>query len=280
MQIAAQLYNVREYTRTPQDIEVTLRRIKEIGYDVVQISGFGPCDPDFIAEWVKEIGLEVCLTHTPWLRLADSGELKKIIAEHKKMGCSIIGLGARPSDIFPNTFEGWTRFITKAGEITKQIKDEGLDFSYHNHDFEFEKWKGQTAMDRLAEEIPDMLFTLDIFWVQAGGANPLKYIKNLEGRIKVIHFKDYRIMNGKRQFAEIGQGNFDWEEIIPLCISTGIYFAAIEQDADFMVDPFESLEESLNFFKSGAGSEFIKLDKTRSFLTRDDIIKNRVNKKV
>jgi len=218
-----------------------------MGFDVIQISGFGPCDPDLIAGWVKELGLEVCLTHSPWPRLADSAELKKLIAEHRKLGCKIIGLGARPGDIFPNSFEGWTRFIKKANEITSQIRDEGLDFSYHNHDFEFQKWNGVAAIDRLIEDVPDLLFTLDTFWVQAGGASPQKYIKKLEGRIKVIHFKDFRIVSRGRQFAEIGQGNLDWNEIIPICHSTGIGYAAIEQDEDWLVDPFQSLAMSREY---------------------------------
>jgi len=249
MKIAAQLYNVREYTKTPSDIEATLKKIKAVGYDVIQISGFGTCEPAMIASWVQEIGLEVCITHTPWPRLSDPIELKKVITEHKNMNCPIIGLGARPGEGYANSYEGWSRFIKKLNEITKQVKGEGLDFSYHNHEFEFEKWKGVSAMDRLIEEVPDMLITLDIFWVQAGGANPLTYIKNLQGRMKVIHLKDYRIFGGKRQFAEIGQGNFAWEEIIPLCKSTGISYAAIEQDGDFLVDPFESLAMSLEFLK-------------------------------
>jgi len=247
MKIAAQLYNTRDYCKTPSDIEATLRRIKTIGFDVIQVSGFGPCDPDLLASWVRELELEVCLTHSPWARLADPAELKKLIAEHKKLGCPIIGLGSRPGDIFPNSYEGWTRFNKKAKEITRLIKDEGLDFSYHNHDFEFEKWNGVSAMDRLIEEVPEMLFTLDTFWVQAGGASPLKYIKKLDGRIKVIHFKDFRISNRARQFAEIGQGNLDWDEIIALCKSTGVTCAAIEQDADWLADPFQSLAMSREF---------------------------------
>jgi sugar phosphate isomerase/epimerase len=247
MKIAAQLYNCRDYTKTPADIEATLYRIKAIGFEVIQISGFGPCDPDLLARWVKESGLEVCITHTPWPRLADPAELKKVIAEHKKLGCSLIGLGSRPSDVYPNSYEGYTRFIKKANEITKQIKDEGLNFSYHNHDFEFEKWNGVRAIDRLIEECPGMLFTLDTFWVQAGGGNPLNYINKLKGRIQVIHFKDFRIVKGARQFAEIGRGNLDWDEIIPLCKSLNIPCAAIEQDADWLSDPFESLALSRDF---------------------------------
>ena len=214
---------------------------------MIQISGFGPCDPDLLAGWVKELGLEVCLTHTPWPRLAESGELKKVIAEHKKLGCPIIGLGSRPGNEFPNTYEGWTLFNKKAKEITAQIKGEGLDFSYHNHDFEYEKFNGVLAIDRLIDEVPDLLFTLDTFWVQAGGANPLKYIKKLKGRIKVIHFKDFRIVNRTREFAEIGLGNLDWDEIIPLSKSIGVTCIAIEQDTNWLKDPFDSLDISRKF---------------------------------
>jgi sugar phosphate isomerase/epimerase len=247
MKLAAQLFNCRDYTKTPAEIEATLRRVKALDFDVIQISGFGPCDPDILANLVKEIGLEVCLTHTPWPRLTDPQELKKVIAEHKKLGCKLIGLGSRPGDVYPNSSEGWGRFIKKANEITKQIKSEGLNFSYHNHDFEFQKWAGVSAFDRLIAECPELLFTLDVFWVQAGGGNPLKYIKKLEGRIEVIHFKDYRIVNRVRQFAEIGLGVLDWDEIIPLCKKIGVETAAIEQDADWLEDPFESLAISRKF---------------------------------
>jgi sugar phosphate isomerase/epimerase len=247
MKITAQVYNCREYAKTPEDIRDTLVRIKALGFDVIQISGIGPCDPDLLAAWVKEIGLEVCLTHAPWPRLADPEELKKVIAENKKLGCALVGLGSRPVDIFPNSYEGWTRFIKRAREVCRRIKGEGLNFSYHNHDFEFEQWNGVRAIDRLIEEAPELYFTLDVFWVQAGGANPLKYIKKLEGRVKVAHLKDFRIVNRTRQFAEIGQGNMDWDEIIPLCESSGVVYAAIEQDADWLVDPFESLAMSRKF---------------------------------
>jgi len=247
MKIAAQLYNCREYAKTPEGIEATLRRAKAIGFDVIQISGFGPCDPDLVAGWVKELGLEVCLTHTPWPRLADSGELTKVIAEHKKLNCPIIGLGSKPGDVYPNSYEGWTRFNKKAKEICARIKGEGLNFSYHNHDFEYQRFNGVLAIDRLIDEVPEMLFTLDTFWVQAGGCNPVKYIKKLQGRIKVVHFKDFKIFNRTRQFAEIGQGNLDWDEIIATCKSTGITCAAIEQDADWQTDPFTSLAMSREF---------------------------------
>lgn len=250
MKIGAQLYNVRDYTKTPEDIEATLRRIKAMGFNVIQISGFGPCDIDLLAGWVKELDLEVCVTHVPWPRLADSGELKTVIAEHKKLGALQVGLGMRPDGVFPNSYEGWTRFIAKANRITAQVRDAGLIFSYHNHDLEFQAWNGRTAFDRLMTECPDLDFVLDTFWVQAGGANPAAYIKKLPGRIRTIHFKDYRVVDRTRQFAELGEGNLDWDEIIPLCRAQHIPYAVIEQDADFLIDPFDSLSRSLQFLRA------------------------------
>ncbi|MDR0554108.1 MAG: sugar phosphate isomerase/epimerase [Treponema sp.] len=247
MKIGAQLYSIREYTKTPFDIEESLRRIRAIGYEVVQISGFGPCDTDRLAGWIRETGLEVCGTHVSWASLDTPEELKKTIAVHKKLGAPNIGLGARPGDVFPNSYEGYTRFIKRANEVARRIKDEGLTFGYHNHDFEFEKWNGCRAIDRLIEECPDMLFTLDVFWVQAGGANPIDYIKKLGNRIQIIHFKDYRIKDRTRQFAEIGQGNLDWDNIIGACKEKGIPCAVVEQDGDFLVNPFESLALSRKF---------------------------------
>jgi sugar phosphate isomerase/epimerase len=247
MKIGAQLYTVRDYCKNAEDIHATLKKIKAMGFDMIQISGFGPCDTDLLAGWIHEIGLEVCVTHNPWDRIADQNELKKLIEEHKKLGCTEIGLGMKP-DIFQATHEGWTRFINKINNICKMVNDNGLTFGYHNHAFEFQKFNEVRVIDRLIEECPHLNFILDVFWVQTGGSNPSAYIEKLKGRIKVIHLKDYRIAAGStRQFAEIGKGNLDWDDIIPRCEKNGIPYAVIEQDADFLVDPFDSLSQSREF---------------------------------
>ena len=247
MKIGVQMYTVREYLKDAQNIEATLRKIKAMGFDTAQFSGLGPCDIDLLAGWIKELGIEVCGTHSDWNRISDPAELKKLIAEHKKLGCSDIGIGGMPGNVFPESYEGYTRFIKKANEICKQVKDAGMTFGYHNHHFEFQKWNGVRAIDRLIEECPDLCMILDVFWVQTGGANPSAYIEKLKGRIKIMHFKDYRITARERRFAEIGQGNLDWNDIVPRCEKNGIPYAVIEQDGDFLVDPFESLAMSRKF---------------------------------
>ena len=246
MKIGAQMYTIRDYCRNAEEIEASLRKLKAMGFDLVQLSGLGPCSVDHLAGWLNELGITACGTHSPWDSLSNPSELKKLIDEHKKMNCPDIGLGMKP-DIYPDSSEGYARFIKKVNEICKMVNGEGMTFSYHNHDLEFQKFDGVPALDRLAEECPNLCFTLDVFWVQAGGMNPSVYLDKLKGRIQIAHFKDFRIVRRNRQFAEIGEGNFDWSDIIPRCEKNGVPCAVIEQDGDFLTDPFDSLAMSRKY---------------------------------
>ena len=255
MKIGAQMFTIRDYTKDERGIEASLRKLKAMGYDLVQASALGPCDADRLAGWLGELGIELCSTLSPWKRLENPDELKRLIAEQKKLGCPHIGLGMKP-DTFPDTHDGWTAFIGKLDGICKTVRDAGISFGYHNHEFEFQKFDGIRAIDRLVDECPDLDIVLDVFWVQAGGANPAEYIDRLKGRIHVIHFKDYRVQGRTRQFAEIGQGNLDWRDIVSRCNGNGIPYAVIEQDDDFLTGyPFESLALSREFL---VGNEWWK----------------------
>ena len=55
--LAAQLFTCHEYTKTPKDIAETLKKVKKIGYDAVQISALGPIDPKELAKMLDGEGL-------------------------------------------------------------------------------------------------------------------------------------------------------------------------------------------------------------------------------
>ncbi|MDR0503227.1 MAG: sugar phosphate isomerase/epimerase [Treponema sp.] len=246
MKIGVQMYTVREYLKTPKEINSSLKRIKEMGFDMVQLSGNGPIDNNELAAMLKDNGIQAVGTHSPWERVADKDELARLIEEHKVLGCGQIGIGIKPN-IYPDTYDGYTGFIKKVNEICDQLDGTGLGFGYHNHELEFMKFNGVCAMDRLIEECPKCEFTLDVFWVQAGGKDPCEYMDKLKNRIRILHLKDYRVCARQRQFAEIGQGNLNWPAIFSRCDQYGIPCAVIEQDGDFLKDPFESLALSRKF---------------------------------
>ena len=196
MKLGAQLYTIRQFTKTPEDIEKSLRKIKAQGFDVIQISGFGPMDPHKLGDLVHELEFDVCVTHNPYDRFVN--DLDNLIEEHRLLGCDTIGLGSMPAQ-FRTGKEGAEAFIKEFNEISKKIADAGMKFGYHNHDFEFERVDGRLIMDMLIEDtVPEFGFILDTFWLQSGGVSPMDYIKRVDGRMKVCHFKDMKIVRDEK----------------------------------------------------------------------------------
>jgi len=245
MTIAAQLYTLRDFTRTPEDIEDTLKKVKKIGFNAVQVSGIGPIEPERLKGICDDLGLAICATHTPYERLKNDTEA--VIREHKLWNCKYVGLGAMPKE-FERSKEGFLAFAKECNEIAKRIYESGLKFAYHNHNFEFEKFDGITGMEILINETDPQAFgfIIDTYWVQAGGANPVDWIRKVEGRMGVVHLKDMAVIKGQQAFAEIGEGNLDWPSIIKACRETGVEWYAVEQDI-CLRDPFESLKISLEY---------------------------------
>ncbi len=247
MKIAAQLYTVRDFTQTPAGIEKSLRKVKEIGYDAVQISGFGPIDPHKLKNLLAEIGLEVCATHISFERLKN--DLDSVIKEHKLWACKYLGLGIMPEE-YRDSAQGIRKFIQEITPIARKIKDNGLQFIYHNHNVEFAKYGDQTGMDILLEESePEVFdFEIDTYWIQAGGADPVEWIKKVANRMNVVHFKDMTVDGWDPVMAEVGEGNLNWQRITTACKENEVEWACVEQDI-CPGDPFDSLEISLNNLK-------------------------------
>ncbi len=246
--IAAQLYTLRDFMKTPDAIFETLKRVKQMGYNAVQVSGIGPIEPLLLKKMAEETGLEICATHTSYDRLKN--DIDAVIEEHKLWNCEYIGLGGLPQS-FRSSQDGYVAFLTEVSGFTRKIKQSGLQFVYHNHKFEFEKFGGKTGLEILFDNSDPGTFgfEIDTYWVQAGGGNPVDWIRKVEGRMGIVHFKDMAIKEDQQIFAEIGEGNLDWPSIIKACRETGVKWYAIEQDV-CLRDPFESLAISLRYLEN------------------------------
>lgn len=238
--IAAQMYTVRDYLKTPADIRESLEKIKNAGYESVQISGLGPIDPHELKDMIDQLGLTICATHIGYDQLSQS--IERVIEQHKLWDCKYVGLGAMPIH-YQTSREGYTAFAREASKYARVLADNGLRFIYHNHSFEFMKFDGVTGMEVLLEESdPEVFdFEIDTYWVQHGGADPVEWINRVNGRMDVVHFKDMAIGPERTQLmAEVGEGNLNWKGIIEACAKNSIKWAAVEQDI-CQRDPFESL---------------------------------------
>ncbi len=247
IKIAAQLYTLRDFLKTPEEIGKTLRKVKEIGYDAVQLSGLGPIDPVHLGKLLEENGLEVCATHTNLSRLKD--DLGKVIEEHRLWKCSHVAVPALPPEYINP--EGYARFAKEASAIGELLNKEGITLSYHNHSFELQSYNGRTGLDIIyGESDPDYLKgEIDTYWIQHGGASPEKWIRRLKGRLPLVHLKDMGIKDFNKQIMmEVGEGNLDWEGILKACKESGTEWYIVEQDVCER-DPFESLKISLENMK-------------------------------
>ena len=249
MKIGAQLFTLRDFAKTAEERNDTLKKVADIGYKYVQVSGFGDYDPAEIKASCDQYGLSIELTHYNFDKILN--ETQATIEAHKIMGCNRIGIGSMPKDYRETGLEGVRQFLKDIEKPATMMRENGMQFEYHNHGFEFEKYEDKSLFDVLVYEgKPELLkFILDTYWVQYGGKNPEKKIRELKGRIDVCHFKDMKMREQEQRFAAIGDGNLDWDAIIKACEETGIEFAMIEQDKTYDESPFDELKRSYDFLK-------------------------------
>jgi len=247
--IAVTLFNLRAHCKTAADLDTTLAKVKAIGYEAVQVSGIGKIEPQTVKELLDKHGLYVCATHEGLDALR--ANRPAIMDKLKLWECDFTALGS-PGQIFSWSAEERSKLIKELEETGADFKKNGLMFGYHNHHFEFQKFNGSTFLETLYRETdPTKLYAeLDLHWIQRGGQNPVDWIYKVEGRMPVVHFKDFTIIDSEPYFCEIGEGNLNWQEIIKACEKTGVRWYSIEQDKELPGrDIFTSIEISYNNLK-------------------------------
>ncbi|MBR2364172.1 MAG: sugar phosphate isomerase/epimerase, partial [Lentisphaeria bacterium] len=240
----AQLYTLRDFLKTPDDVAGTLEKVKKIGYDAVQISGVGPIDEELLLRYANDNGLVICATHEGSAKIFD--ETSEVISRLKKLSCKHT---AYPHPHYmPRTHHGAVMFARKLNEAAEKMAKEGQILSYHNHATEFVKYDGEFFLDILYREAPLLHGELDTFWVQAGGQDPAKWIKKLAGRQYLLHLKDYGMNFAyERVMLPIGSGNLYWDEIMDAAKQAGVEYYIVEQDNCNGMDPFDALASSYRF---------------------------------
>ena len=237
--IGAQLYTLRNFCKTAEDLDKSFAKLHKIGYKTIQVSGIGPIPAKVVKETADKYGLQIVCTHRSIEDFRDN--LHQIIEDHKTMDCKIAGLGYMPLAYK----EDLDTFFEIVNIAAKKLKEEGLQFAYHNHAFEFEKYDGKYLMDILIEKTdPDEFkFIVDTYWLAIGGQNPAEFIKKLGDRVAAVHFKDLAMDHNTAIMSEVMEGNLDWDSIFAACEECGAQYALVEQD-ECRRDPFESMEIS------------------------------------
>jgi sugar phosphate isomerase/epimerase len=238
--VGAQLYTVRDYCKTFPDIKRSLKKVADIGYTAIQVSGFGPADPKEVAKVIADNGLTVASTHMGWEQFLN--ELDEVIEIHQVWNCTHPAIGGLPSEYYG--VDGLKRFLDELAPVAEKLAQVGMDFSYHNHNHELIRYGEKTWLAMLYEQAdPKMLKAeIDTYWIQAGGGDPAAWVRKCAGREPLLHLKDMTMAPGREQrFAEIGEGNLNWPAILEAAAESGVEWYLVEQDRCYDRDPFESL---------------------------------------
>ena len=264
--IAIQLYSVRDDMAA--DFEGTLKKIKEFGYDGVEFAGLHGKTAAEVKKMCDEIGLVPISAHVPYSELLKGDETFKAYAE---IGCKYIVIPWIGAEYLAGG-EKNAEFIENVKKFGELANANGMKLCYHNHDFEFEKADGEYKLDRLYSDVSaDLLLTqLDTCWVNVGGENPSDYIRKYNGRIEIIHIKDFvgsksENMYGligtdgkeapkeatKFELRPVGSGVQNFPAILDACKEVGAKWVIVEQDSPSMdKTPLECAEMSINYLKS------------------------------
>jgi sugar phosphate isomerase/epimerase len=248
--IAAQMFTLREFINTPEEVATTFEKVRALGYEAVQLTG-RLMDPDFMEpRRLKEIldgeGLAVCATHVSYERLLNDPD--GVIEDHRLYDCRYTAISSLPA-AYRNA-EGYSRFAREASEIGRRLAQEGIVLCYHNHAFELERFGDKTGLSTLYEESdPESLMSeIDTYWIQHGGGDSAQWLRDLKDRAPLVHLKDMTVRDNQQIMAEVGEGNLNWPSILKACEESGVLWYIVEQDICYR-DPFKSLGISLKNLK-------------------------------
>ena len=248
--LGAQLYTVREFTQTIEDVAETLKKVADIGYTSIQISAFGPVDPGEVAKLVADNGLTVGATHMGWDRFLN--DLDGVIETHKLWGCNHPAIGGLGGEY--RSADGIRRFLDELAPVAEKLAENGMDFSYHNHNHELARCDCEKTWLETLYDLADpahLKAEIDTYWIQAGGGDPAWWIRKCAGREPLLHLKDMCVTPEREiRMAEIGEGNLNWPAILEAAEEGGCEFYLIEQDNCYGRDPFDSLAISYRNLKA------------------------------
>lgn len=252
--IAAQLYTLRNFLKTPVEIRQTMRRVRKIGYDAAQISGVGPIDPAELRAVMLDAGVDPIGAHVGLNEFRQ--DLGKVVADCHAWGIGYVAIPWLSRNDF-QTLEDWKKLFKEFEGYAKVLAKEGLIVQYHNHMFEFEKFgikngKGGKTILEMLYTFTDMLQAeLDFGWVVRGGHNPVAWALKMKGRLDQVHLKDWGVKDDQVVWRAIGEGGIDWPAVFKACKIAGTRDFIVEQDScPITNDPFLSLAVSRKNIKA------------------------------
>ena len=260
--IALQVYSIRQ--NAEQDFAATMKQVKAMGYDGVELAGTYGMTASACKAILDEIGLELVSAHVN----LDLQEQDEILDDFASTGLKYIAIPWFPAPADETELD---TVIERFRNAAQRAKARGMQLLYHNHDFEFQKLRGSYILDTYYSEISaDLLETeLDTCWVNVGGEDPVAYVRKYAGRAPIVHVKDfvgsksenmYGLIGqeetevkktGAFEFRPVGYGVQNFPAILQAAEEAGAQWLVVEQDQPSMEKtPLECAKMSIDYLKT------------------------------
>ncbi len=236
--IGLQLYTVR--SALSKDIEGTIAAVAAAGITELEFAGYYNKSPAWWTELLKKHALTAPATHEA-LPATDDG-WPAIFDRAKAMGHEIV-IVPFVGNTYRGTRDNWMRLTERLNTGAQQAKAAGLQFAYHNHDFEFAPVEGTTGYDILTSQTDASLvkLELDMYWAVKAGRDPLEIMTRHSGRVICCHVKDASAAP-ERTMLDVGAGTIDFKTLLAKGRTVGLKHWFIEHDQP--TDPLASIRAS------------------------------------
>jgi len=241
--IGVQLYTVRN--EMEKDFDGTLKRIAALGFDELEFAGLYNRDPKDVRKMVEKLGMKIVGSHINSDKLKENPE--SLIAETKALGAKYMILAWIPQE-HRKTLDDWKNWIILMNKVGKMSQEKGIQFLYHNHNFEFEPVEGIVPFDLILEKIDRRFvkFEVDLYWLKLAGREPENLFAKYPKGFPLSHVKD--MSKTENAMVDVGDGRIDFAEIFKQSETSGMKHYFVEHDDT--KTPFESLERSIEYLRS------------------------------
>ena len=241
--IGVQLYTVRNEMK--RDVDATLARVAEIGFQEVEFAGYFNKNPDDLRRTLARLGLTAPGAHYSFEEMRDGWD--RTLDAASRVGHRWAIVAWIPGEE-RTTLDGWRRVAEWFNHAGEQTRAAGLRFAYHNHSYEFTPVEGRIPFDvLLAETDPAVVeIEMDLYWITKGGQDPRVYFARHPGRFPLVHVKDAGPAPDF-QMVDVGRGAIDWKGIFAMSRQAGMRHVFVEHDEPD--DAFASIATGLQYLK-------------------------------
>ena len=238
--IGVQLYTVRSVLEN--DFEGGIEQVAAVGYDEVEFAGYYDRSPADVRALLDQVGLTAPAAHVGIDVLRD--DLDAVIEAGQIIGHAYIICPWLAED--QRTLDHYKQHAALFNQIGEACKAAGLQFAYHNHDFEFFETDGQIPYDLLLAECDPALveMELDLYWIKKGGHDAGAYFDAHPGRFTCCHVKD---MGADEGIVPVGTGSIEFGSIFAQSEQAGLKHYFVEHDHPD--DPMASIATSYAHLK-------------------------------